>query len=165
MVRTVAEFEPEPRWVELLEQDEYWIDGLGRIRRLVDMDRSYCGNVREFLLKQAGGFAQWRLQRMLSGPQPSGDMACDAFDSMTEELMWATRNSQTWMLRKPLLHALQARIDDKPGKKKKKHRKRQIVVVLRMESVEGMTAGDVENAFLAAGKSFPFAFEVVSVSD
>jgi len=161
----VAEFEPEPRWVELLGQDEYWVDGLGRIRRIADMDRAYCENVREFLIRQAGGFAQWQLRRVLSGPQPSGDMACDAFDSMTEELVEATRNPQAWILRKPLLHALQARIDIKKEKKKKKHRKRYITVVLRLESAEGLNPGDVENAFLAVGKTFPYAFEVVSVTD
>ncbi|MER6605871.1 hypothetical protein ABT282_08120 [Streptomyces sp. NPDC000927] len=99
-----------PDLVELLDQDEIWVNANGERLRLDDMEPRYCGNVRALLMRNAGSYLDHLMWSMTRGPGPSGDMACDAFDRAFDELLEASNDPETWMREQPLLVALARRI-------------------------------------------------------
>jgi hypothetical protein len=93
---------------DVLHQGEWWVNKEKEWVRIEDIDLSYAENLYAFLMRHAnryGAFAAYYLRSqsfsfMTSGIQPSGDMACDAFDHMLDE-MWeeaflAERHTDRW---------------------------------------------------------------------
>lgn len=92
----------------LLDQVEYWqpkdpIDGKTRIL-LTDMAASHRRHLLAWLRRRAEHLKIQCELRMLAGPGPSGDMACDAFDRECEEL-WEIP-ARVWIEQQPLVGRL-----------------------------------------------------------
>lgn len=100
------------QWPDLLNQGEIWIDREGRRLAISEMNPTHCQNVRNFLMRNSGGFLSAVYHRVLNGPQPSGDMASDGFDGILAELEEASRDPIAWITGQPLLVALAARAAD-----------------------------------------------------
>lgn len=100
------------QWPDLLGQDEIWIDKEGRRLAISEMTPTHCQNVRNFLMRNSGGFLDTLYHRILDGPQPHGDMASDGFDGVLAELEEASKDPVAWITGQPLLIALAARAAD-----------------------------------------------------
>lgn len=96
--------------IELLGQGRIWVDADGAEREIATMDLRHVQNVRNYLMRNGSELAEQAYARVAFGPQPSGDMACDAVDSMLSELEDAAQNPEPWLARSPLFQALDARL-------------------------------------------------------
>jgi hypothetical protein len=103
-------------WSNLLHQDESWIDREQVTHSLDDMEPRHCANVHAFLLRQAETYLLNSMWSMSMGTGPSGDVACDAFDSEFSRLEAASEKPQEWMSQQPLLVALARRAEGKPAR-------------------------------------------------
>lgn len=105
--------------LDLLGQGEIWINGGGETLRISEMELRHIRNVRAYLLRSGRVLAEQAYHRIAFGPQPSGDMASDAFDAILEELTDATLNPEPWLEKSELIQAFDARlaVAEKPQKK------------------------------------------------
>jgi hypothetical protein len=97
--------------IDLLDQEEIWVDGQGVEHQITDMEPRYCANVVRFLLRQAEAIALAEDMAFLSVPMPDVDTV--AFDSVMfdPDDPHKTKNPQAWLMDHPLLHALSARAE------------------------------------------------------
>lgn len=102
---------PRPGFQSLLSQDEVWIDRAGITHRLQEMDPGHCASVIAYLERRAAPMLRRRLVSYLSGPQPTGEMAGDAFDREIEEMdrLILDGRATDWLWGYPLLPALARR--------------------------------------------------------
>lgn len=111
-----------------LDQDELWRTSDGRELLLEDMDPDHLRNVLAMLVRNAESLkaaAEWAI---LLGPQPDGDMACDAFDAMSDEVFEAT--APRWLNSKPLVIRLRAMVvaDEAPVRAERARRARSMPI-------------------------------------
>lgn len=122
-VRSVEEVYPpkmqgprRPSMSWLLHQGEIWQPKQGPAVRIADMDACHRYNTMRFLERRAGLLADAEVWRMLLSPmQPSGDMACDAFEREIDEMQ---REPVEWLRTTPLHQALSRGLpaeSDDPG--------------------------------------------------
>jgi hypothetical protein len=145
--------------IDLLGQREHWIDTHGSTHLIRDMELRYCENVYGYLLRNGRGIAEQLYHRVVFGPQPSGDMACDAVDAMTEELLDAIDRPEAWMMRQPLLEALAERIENsgrQPGATY------EVTVVLKLTVPVNKGTGMAQRAFEQALRGLPYEYEVMT---
>jgi hypothetical protein len=90
--------------MQLLEQDIWWKPKEKPPLRIEDMEQGHIQNLHAFLLRRAPQLKLRYEMRMFSGPQPSGDAACDAFDDGMSEL-WR-QSPEDWILLYPLMKKL-----------------------------------------------------------
>lgn len=92
-VRTVAEAYPPPvqgpklpgyNW--LIWQNTWWYPHRRPAVRITEMDKPWRYNTANFLERRAAGIMREQEMRMTLGPQPGGDMACDAFECELDEM-------------------------------------------------------------------------------
>ncbi|MEU5323030.1 hypothetical protein AB0G67_40700 [Streptomyces sp. NPDC021056] len=102
-------------WSELLQYDEVWRDGQGRILRLDDMDPGYCGRVRAFCLRQADHVYELIGMEVCSGPEPSGYQAGIDFERAFDEFL-SVDSPTAWLEQSPLLIALKYRSEGLPAR-------------------------------------------------
>lgn len=100
--------------IDLLHQDEIWVDSQGNTYQVAEMELRYVRNVRDFLLRNGRMLAEQMYAKVAFGMQPSGDMASDAYDAILEELTDATMDPRPWLERSELVRALSARLDPAP---------------------------------------------------
>lgn len=109
-VRTVEEANPAPvqgprlpgmDW--LLWQNTWWYPKRRPAIRIAEMDKTHRYNTANFLERQAFTIVRGQSWSMACGPQPSGDMASDAFEA---ELDGMDRDPAGWLRDTPLLRAL-----------------------------------------------------------
>lgn len=96
-------------WHEVLHQNRYWVDFKGERKEISSMLPVHCGNAADFILKNVSRLAEADLTQMLTGPQPSGDAANDAFDGEILRLEHIVANSRAWAEETPLVIALRMR--------------------------------------------------------
>lgn len=95
---------PELSYYTLLWQDIIWQDKEGRNLEIAKMDIYYRYNVTKFLERRASQYATLVTFDMISSPiQPSGDMACEAFDRIIDEIH---HDPILWIRETPLHRAL-----------------------------------------------------------
>jgi hypothetical protein len=90
--------------IQLLEQDVWWITKDKRAVRIEEMSESHVNNLYAFLLRRADMLKQRYEFNLIRGPQPSGDAACDAFDTGMSELF--EQSASEWLLEQPLMKKL-----------------------------------------------------------
>jgi hypothetical protein len=92
----------------LITQDEFWVNREGERILLKDMSCRYKANVHNFLLKRAAHIEFKYAFSFATGPQPSGDAACDAFDYAMQQHMdhVVEVGAEQWLREMPLLRAL-----------------------------------------------------------
>jgi hypothetical protein len=92
----------------MLSQDVWWRPRNAEPLRVKDMEPSHRSNTLEYLLRNAVRYktaAENEFASLISGPMgPSGDMACDAVDSVMDELLEQT--PLAWMEEQPLVRKL-----------------------------------------------------------
>ena len=126
--------------VELINQNEVWVDGNKKIHRIAEMDIMHARNLVRYLTEgdRPRMTVSGVLNACMSGPVPRGDVAQDGFDSMIEHLMHvheSQRRAREWLLEQPLLKALTERaaaIYEKPVKVKPEYREVAIVVKVKV---------------------------------
>lgn len=104
-------------WSALMQQDEIWIDKAGNKLLLDEMEPRYCGNVYSLMLRSLPGLARADSWSMMASPGPSGDMACDAFESEIDRLEHIAANPNEYAAESPLMKALLRRIEGLPAHK------------------------------------------------
>lgn len=90
--------------VERLNQSEFWYTADGRAIRPADMEPQHRQNTIAWLERHAQSLHFQYTWSLIHGPQPSGEMACDAFDSMLDEL--EEQDPLEWLNEQPLMQAL-----------------------------------------------------------
>ena len=92
-VRTVAEAYPPPtlgpRMVDfhwLIWQNTWWYPYRRPALRVAEMDRAHRYSTANWLGRRAWGIVSGQEMRMVLSFQPSGDMACDAFERELDEM-------------------------------------------------------------------------------
>lgn len=107
----------EMSYFDLLQQDRWWRQADGSMIKIERMDQAHRLSVLSTLERKSHTVGQWRAMsliresyQMAMGPQPSGEMASDAFDSILDDL---SREADAWrvyyypmMRRTPLYRAL-----------------------------------------------------------
>lgn len=96
-------------WMRILDQDEFWVTASGSRTRVEDMEVSHCANAYAFVLRRLPLLAAKEVEQMLSGPGPSGDMACDAFDGELARLEHIAFDPASFVAQSPLMQALERR--------------------------------------------------------
>lgn len=96
-------------FTDCLEQGKYWRPkDSDEFVLLEDMTTSHLVNLRAWLLRRAPRIKynyEMYMISLISGPLgPRGEMACDAVDSMMDEL--ALTSAEQWMSELPLLQAI-----------------------------------------------------------
>lgn len=99
-----------PSTLDLLHQSEIWIDADGNTHQISDMEIRHARNVIRMLERNAERLHLQQGFSFLSGPEPSGDMACDAFDSMMDE--FGNMDALIWLRSTDLVQALYQRIGE-----------------------------------------------------
>lgn len=84
-----------------LFQDREWRSGDGRVNRLKDLDPRHRRNLIAWLERRAARLKMAYEFSLATGPQPSGEMACDAFES-EQAVLWET-GDQEWLNSTPLM--------------------------------------------------------------
>ena len=100
----------QPRRVSimwLLHQDEWWQPQGRPMLRIAEMNQAWRHNTAAWLLRRARALAEHAWASMVadaSGPLgPSGDMACDAFETAMDQL---DADPEGWLCETPLYRAL-----------------------------------------------------------
>lgn len=145
--------------IELLGQQEIWVDTNGKTHRIQGMDQRYCENVYGYLLRNGRAIAEQTYHRIAFGPQPGGEMACDAVDAMLEELLDATTNSDRWMMERPLMQALARRIE---GSGVRPDATYEVMVVLKLAVPQSKGSGAARRALDKALGKLPYGCEVIT---
>lgn len=96
-------------WADMLDQDEFWVDYTRRKVRIDQMLPTHAENALRFIIRKLPGLVTADLFAMARGPQPSGDVACDAFDSEMSRMEDAAANPEEFVRRSPLGIALERR--------------------------------------------------------
>lgn len=107
-------------WNRLMAQDEIWIDKAGNKLFLNEMEPRYCGNVYSLMLRSLPGLARADSWSMMASPGPSGDMACDAFQSEIDRLEHIAANPNEYAAESPLMKALLRRIEGLPAREEER---------------------------------------------
>lgn len=102
--------------IDLLDQEEIWVDAAGNERKITDLDVGHCANIANFLRVRADNIAQvyshhlWEVEASLVN---ASENAYDAAMAEVEQQHEAIRSAGAveWLNGKPLLKALQARLD------------------------------------------------------
>jgi hypothetical protein len=102
-------------WENALASSTIWVTGDGVEHHLDSFDRARCTNILDFVLRTLPTLVQRDLMRMMSGPYPSGDMACDAYDRTVGYLEDILSNPRGWAGKQPLVQALRRRISGLPA--------------------------------------------------
>lgn len=92
--------------IRLLEQDVWWKPKDGDPVRVEEIDDRWRGNLIRFLERRAERLKFKYELSLITGPQPSGDMACDAFDSACSALF--DQSALEWLRDQPLYRRLNA---------------------------------------------------------
>ncbi len=84
---------------------------------IVEMSKEWRYNAARFMEQRARTIGDGALWNMLLGPQPSGDMACDAFEDELDELEQRLHSDPVgWIRSTPLYQALVAGLPTNPYK-------------------------------------------------
>lgn len=97
--------------VDLLDQEEIWVDRAGVEHEIAEMEPRYCANVVRFLLRQAEAIAHADSMAILSVRMPDFDTI--AYDDVMSGIgvdEAAKADPVRWLQDKPLLRALRARL-------------------------------------------------------
>lgn len=103
-------------WSDLLQHDEVWCDGQGRILRLDDMEPGYCGRVRAFCLRQAVDVYELIGLQACAGPAPDSEQAGIDFDRAFDDFLDEGDDPVAWLEQSPLLVALKFRSEGLPAR-------------------------------------------------
>jgi hypothetical protein len=86
-MRARDELDRGPGIFELLDQNKVWVSADGRVTPLEEMNVRHRRNLILWLVKNAHSI-KFRYELYLtSGPGPSGEMACDAYEQGMQALM------------------------------------------------------------------------------
>lgn len=96
-------------FLSILDQGETWIDASGFMWKITGMEPRHCRNVINMLHRRADELAFAAGLGMLSGIQPSGDVAQDCFDRELEELQ---SDPSRWLDGTELIKALRRRMEE-----------------------------------------------------
>lgn len=99
-----------PSTLDLLHQSEIWIDADGNTHQIPDMEIRHARNVIRLLERKAAQIHDAESWDYVSGPGPSGDVACDAFEAEMERFMSA--DPLEWVRSTDLVQALYQRIGE-----------------------------------------------------
>lgn len=99
-----------PSALDLLYQSEIWIDADGHTHQIADMETRHARNVIRMLERKANHFHSAANWGYVSGPGPSGDAACDAFNAEMDRFMDA--DPLEWIRSSDLVQALYERIGE-----------------------------------------------------
>jgi hypothetical protein len=119
-VRTVDEAYPAPaqgpkmvtyNW--LLWQDAWWYPYRRPAIRIAEMEKTHRLNTANWLERKAVKLVREQETRMALGPQPGGDMACDAFERGLDDMR---EHPVEWLRGTPLLQALRKGLPTKGRK-------------------------------------------------
>lgn len=105
-----------PSLIELLMQDDVWVDGNGVTHRVETMDLRHCRNVHALLLRNAASLVHSAEASAMAGPMLYGDVARDGFNGVLDELDQATMDPEAWVRQQPLMEALETRIYTSGGR-------------------------------------------------
>ena len=105
--------------VEKLFQNRFWITKEGQVLEIRDMTDTHRLNLMRMLERNARRYADAVTLSMALGPQPSGDMACDAFES---ELFAIDRDPLGFIRSTPLYEELACRMPTVDGGKRSRKR-------------------------------------------
>lgn len=140
----------QPDALELLDQSEIWIDGQGFEHRIAEMEIRHLQNVRLWIFRNGAQLALQAENQVHSGFVPQGEEAMNGFNSMLNELEWACRNPDEWLLRSDLIQAIDERLK---SKKEEPIGTREVVVTLALKVPnnrgDGMLRRDLKQALQA----------------
>lgn len=88
----------------LLSQRGYWIAESGAKVPVKEIDRRYARNILHFMLRVAPDWKEAVEMIYVAGPEPSGDMAQDAFDREFTSLL--EMDTAVWIQQQPLYRAI-----------------------------------------------------------
>lgn len=148
---------------ELLFQDEYWMDGPGRVHRVAEMDARHAQNTYRYLTDRDRALAHLDLliSSYLTGLGPNGDAATDAYEGELARLEAARSNPVAWVKELPLLEALQERGWGNPQPEPKPEpRYRELLVVLKVKIGRDADPYPVESDIEDAVKALPYDIEI-----
>jgi hypothetical protein len=147
--------------VDLIFQDQVWVDGNKKVHQIATMDIMHCRNLIRFLAE--GDRPKMTIAGILGncmcGPALNGEVAQDGFDSMIDHLMYVQEDrdrARKWLLEQPLLMALMERAGatyQKPEREKPTHRKVAFVVSVKVAADfdTGMLEYEIEDALKHLG--------------
>lgn len=99
---------------ELLEQEENWVDAVGDVHVITEMDDDHLVHLRGWLIRNAPSLIASRLASAYSfASHLNGEMAQDAMDAEISVLEEA--NPHAWMEERPLFQAIDLEIDKRRG--------------------------------------------------
>lgn len=87
-----------------LYQSEYWHDASGTPHVIDDMNLRYVDNIINYLKNRASQLKESQMWEFITGPQPRGDMACDALDAAFHQMEMT--DPIDWLNETPLMEAL-----------------------------------------------------------
>lgn len=148
--------------LELLHQDEIWVDGQNRIHRIAEMNIRHAQNTYRYLTgySTAKSYLDSLFSSYMSGPGPSGDAATDAYEGEMARLEEAMRNPVAWAKELPLTEALQERGWGCPAPEVEKPSHREILVLVKVKIGHDADANPVEYDIEEALKNLPYDIEV-----
>jgi hypothetical protein len=108
-----GEAKSKPSLLELLEQDKIWINRAGQRVKISRMEFQYAGNIVRWLQARADHLKFAAELRWLGFIEMlNGEMARDVADH--EFALFMGLRAEKWLRRRPLMHALQKRLDEEP---------------------------------------------------
>lgn len=105
---------PDSSWhiLELLCQDEFWVDQDGAVHRVAEMELGHVVNLLRWLHQQALGIALGCARYLTKMPMPAGEAAfADVDGDVGRELARMVNDPVGWLGDTELVTALRARID------------------------------------------------------
>lgn len=104
-------------WANILGQEDFWVTYSGWRIPLDAMSPAHCADTVAFIKRSLSRLAERDLMVMSLDPGPTGDVACDAFDSAMGELEHIIHNAPEWAEGTPLVRALNRRAQGDRGAK------------------------------------------------
>lgn len=148
--------------LELLDQSDIWIDGRGVAHRIERMDLRHIENVRDYLLRAGGLLAETLYQRASRGPQPSGSVAIDGYETVLAGLEAACEDPGSWLEQTPLLEALNKRLT---GISHKVASVREVSVVIRLKVSDGQSLNEVRHSLDRAMRNLEHEHEIEEIAE
>ncbi|MGW0033046.1 hypothetical protein ACWDXD_24920 [Streptomyces sp. NPDC003314] len=105
---------PVDHWSELLFQSTWWHDRDGSVWRLDELDAMRCTRILGFITSHETETGTRLVWEATNGPEPSGDVASDAYDRGLSELVDLV-NRRGWIGRTDLAGALRRRMRGLPA--------------------------------------------------
>lgn len=154
-----------PSRINLLYQDEVWVDGQERVHRISEMDIRHAQNTYRYLtdLRCAKLYLDSVLSSYMTGPATSGDMATDAYEGELAQLEQAEKNPVAWIKSLPLAEALQERGWGRTEPEVKKPSHREILVLVKVKIGHDADVNPVEYDIEKALEELPYEIEIVDL--